>query len=193
MPNVEDSFEELRSKLKSQERLLERSSEPIYYLVFGQREMQLVKRRFPIWKEKLEQQDGWRVHQLSLGRRIQEFLRTHKRLQTWLEYERTNPGDYEAVRKTLVSQLADTGLVTTWVVETLTAAAADTHGIAVLTDVEAIHPFLRIGAVEQSLQGRCPAPLVILYPGVRSGNTILRFLGEYPEDGNYRSLMIGGE
>ena len=47
-------------------------------------------------------------------------------------------------------------------------------------------------AVEQSLQGRCTAPLVILYHGVRSGNTILRFLGEYPEDGNYRSLMIGG-
>ena len=63
MPHVEDSFEELRSKLKSQERLLERSGEPIYYLVFGQREMQLVKRRFPIWKEKLEKQDGWRVHE----------------------------------------------------------------------------------------------------------------------------------
>ena len=129
---------------------------------------------------------------LSLATRIQDFLRNHKRLKDWLEYERAHPGDYTAVRGTLVSQLADSGLVTRWVEEALSAAAAVPRGILILTDIEAIHPFLRIGAVEQSLQGRCPAPLVILYPGTRTGQTVLRFLGEYPEDGNYRSLMFGG-
>jgi len=35
-------------------------------------------------------------------------------------------------------------------------------------------------------------PTIILYPGIRSGRTTLRFLGIYPEDGNYRSTHIGG-
>lgn len=192
MPTVDESFDELRSRLKQRERLQERGGEPIYYLVFPPTEMLPVKQRLAAWKAKLEKQDGWRVHVLSLATKIQEFLRNHKWLPVWIEYEQSHPGDYAAVRETLVTSLADSGRVSQWVEEALASAASDQCGLVLLTDIEAIHPFLRIGAVEQSLQGRCPAPLVILYPGVRAGNTVLRFLGEYPEDGNYRSLMVGG-
>ena len=34
--------------------------------------------------------------------------------------------------------------------------------------------------------------IVFLYPGFRTGETKLKFLGFYPEDGNYRSVHIGG-
>lgn len=61
-----------------------------------------------------------------------------------------------------------------------------------VTDVEVLHPYLRIGAIEQRLQGKVNVPLVILYPGTRSGQSNLSFLGIYPEDGNYRSVHIGG-
>jgi len=55
-----------------------------------------------------------------------------------------------------------------------------------------LHPFLRIGAIESQLQGQFHVPTVFLYPGVRTGKTRLRFLGFYPEDGNYRSVHVGG-
>jgi hypothetical protein len=55
-----------------------------------------------------------------------------------------------------------------------------------------LHPYLRIGAIEQRLQGKVTVPVVILYPGTRRGQTNLSFLGIYPEDGNYRSIHIGG-
>jgi len=48
------------------------------------------------------------------------------------------------------------------------------------------------GSLEQRLQGKFTVPTVILYPGKRAGRTSLRFLGIYPEDGNYRSVHIGG-
>ena len=192
MPTLDENFDELRVRLKQREMLHERSAEPIYYLVFSPREMQTVKRRLSVWKSKLESRDGWTVRVLSLGRRVQDFLSKHKNLPLWLKYEHSHPGDYDAARKTLVAQLADTGVVTTWVRETLGEAEKEQRGLVILSDIEGIHPFLRIGAVEQSLQGSCPVPLVILYPGVSSGSTILKFLGEYPEDGNYRSLMVGG-
>ena len=46
--------------------------------------------------------------------------------------------------------------------------------------------------MEQRLQGKVPVPIIILYPGVRSGQTSLSFLGIYPDDGNYRSVHVGG-
>jgi hypothetical protein len=192
MPKVEESFEELRNKLRQNEHLIERSAESIYYLVFSPQEMQTVKRKLPTWKAKLENVDGWHVEVLSLAVRIQDTIRNHKRMPDWLEYERLHPGDYQAVRGTLVDLFTKPELIDAWIRESLEAAATRRRGLVVVTDIEAIHPFLRIGAVEIKLQGKCPVPLVILYPGVRTGQTVLRFLGEYPEDGNYRSLMIGG-
>jgi hypothetical protein len=61
-----------------------------------------------------------------------------------------------------------------------------------ITDLEALHPYLRVGILEQKLQGKFTVPTVILYPGVRDGKSTLRFLGFYPPDGNYRSVHIGG-
>jgi hypothetical protein len=61
-----------------------------------------------------------------------------------------------------------------------------------VTDLEALHPYLRVGSLELKLQGRFCVPTVILYPGIRDGKATLRFLGIYPPDGNYRSVHFGG-
>ena len=64
--------------------------------------------------------------------------------------------------------------------------------ILLVSDLEALHPFMRIGVVEGKLQGKFHVPTVFFYPGVRTGKTRLKFLGFYPEDGNYRSVHVGG-
>jgi hypothetical protein len=61
-----------------------------------------------------------------------------------------------------------------------------------ITDLEALHPYLRVGVLEQKLSGKFTIPVIILYPGVREGKATLRFLGFYPADGNYRSIHFGG-
>jgi hypothetical protein len=66
------------------------------------------------------------------------------------------------------------------------------NGLVLVTDLEALHPYMRIGAIESNLQGKFHVPTVFLYPGVRTGKTRLMFLGFYPEDGNYRSVHVGG-
>ena len=58
--------------------------------------------------------------------------------------------------------------------------------------LEALHPFLRIGAIESQLMGKFHVPTVFFYPGIRTGKTNLKFLGFYPADGNYRSVHVGG-
>jgi len=64
--------------------------------------------------------------------------------------------------------------------------------ILLVTDLEALHPYLRIGALETKLYGKFSVPTVFFYPGERTGKTRLKFLGFYPEDGNYRSVHVGG-
>jgi hypothetical protein len=66
------------------------------------------------------------------------------------------------------------------------------NALLLVTDLEALHPFMRIGAIESQLQGKFHVPTIFLYPGVRTGKTRLKFLGFYPEDGNYRSVHVGG-
>jgi len=66
------------------------------------------------------------------------------------------------------------------------------NALLLVTDLEALHPFLRIGAIESQLQGKFHVPTIFLYPGGRTGKTRLKFLGFYPEDGNYRSVHVGG-
>ncbi len=65
------------------------------------------------------------------------------------------------------------------------------HALLLVTDLEALHPYLRVGSIEQKLQGQFKVPTVFLYPGVRTGKSTLKFLDIYPEDGNYRSIHIG--
>lgn len=73
----------------------------------------------------------------------------------------------------------------------LAEATSRQNGLLLLTDLEAIHPFLRINSIEAQIQDMVHCPVVVLYPGKREGKTSLRFLNFYPADPNYRSEHIG--
>jgi hypothetical protein len=70
-------------------------------------------------------------------------------------------------------------------------ASTASNGLLLLTDLEALHPYLRINSIEAQLQGAIRCPVIVLYPGKREGKTSLRFLEFYPADPNYRSEHIG--
>jgi len=71
------------------------------------------------------------------------------------------------------------------------SSSANLGGLLLLTDLEVLHPYLRINSIEAQLQGAIKCPIVVLYPGKREGKTSLRFLEFYPADPNYRSEHIG--
>ena len=62
-----------------------------------------------------------------------------------------------------------------------------------VTDAGLVHPYFRIRTLESALHDRVKIPTVIFYPGRRSGQYGLCFLGFYSVDGNYRSTLIGGQ
>ena len=191
MQSVKQSFEELRHRLKQRHTLTHISDDPVFYLVFRPKEMLDVKRLLKQWEAKLNL-DGWVVHFFSMADAIKEIFSNSSLRDLWLASEEEAPLDFEEINKTLADALIANNTLKNKLDQKLQSLSGQQNAVLFVTDLEALHPYLRVGSLEQKLQGRFTVPTVILYPGRRAGKTTLSFLGIYPEDGNYRSVHIGG-
>ncbi|WP_121969232.1 BREX protein BrxB domain-containing protein [Leptolyngbya sp. BC1307] len=199
MSSLKADFEDLRQKVRRGRELGNASFEPVYYLVFNPSDILSVKRQLAAWQAALKN-DGWEVHIFSIAQVIQEVLQQDKRRKLWLMADRKAPHDWTKANQSLANALSN-GEAIRARLETLLSDLNDRNGdtdnatanaIVLVTDLEALHPYLRIGSIENQLQGQFRVPTIFLYPGVRTGQTRLKFLGFYPEDGNYRSVHVGG-
>jgi hypothetical protein len=191
MSSLSNDFNELVMKVKQGREFTHASFEPIYYLVFHPQQILEVKQRTPAWTAKLKN-DGWEVTNFSIAENIVNTFSNAPTRKIWLQADRANPTDWSKTNQALANELNREARLQ----KLLENAIADVEGrqnaLVLVTDLEALHPYLRIGAIEAQLQGKFHVPTVFLYPGVRTGKTRLKFLGFYPEDGNYRSVHVGG-
>lgn len=191
MSSLRANFDELRERIRHGRELGHASFEPIYYLIFAPAEILEVKRQTPAWLAKLHQ-DGWDVQSFSIAENLWELLQGDPFWSLCVAEDKAAPLDWARTNKTLVDMVTSkTGLLGR-LDRALQSLEARSNALLLVTDLEALHPFLRIGAIESQLQGKFHVPTVFLYPGVRTGKTRLKFLGFYPEDGNYRSVHVGG-
>ena len=191
MASLQASFDELRTRIHTGRTLSNTGDDPVFYLVFKPEEMLEAKRRLKQWIAKLKI-DGWAVHTFSMADAVHEILGSHILRDLWLQSEADDPLDFESINATLREALTADDSLKNALIQELDQLAGEPHALLLVTDIEALHPYLRVGTIEQKLQGRFTVPTVILYPGVRAGKSTLKFLGIYPEDGNYRSTHIGG-
>ncbi|MEI7610088.1 MAG: BREX protein BrxB domain-containing protein [Rhodospirillaceae bacterium] len=110
----------------------------------------------------------------------------------WLDADRKAPLEWARTNASLANALTRQNQLQSRLEELLSRLEGKPNNILLVTDLESLHPYLRIGAIEAQLQGKFHAPTIFFYPGIRAGKTGLRFLGFYPEDGNYRSVHVGG-
>lgn len=190
MPSLMNSFEELKARLRQGRALSYASFEPVYYLIFAPREILQVKRELPAWISRL-QHDGWSVSTMSFAAEVAQILASSPKRKIWLAAERKDPLAWDKINASLATEV--TAQVLADRIEARYRALTDqSQPLLLVTDLEALHPFLRVGAIEGLLVNKVTVPTVFLYPGERTGKTRLKFLGFYPDDGNYRSVHIGG-
>jgi hypothetical protein len=190
MASLEDNFQELAERVRAGRDLRETGFEPVYYLIFHPGDILRVKHNIRHWKARLHN-DGWDVHTFSLADEIQAIFHAAPLRQLWLNADRKDPQNWKRTNRSLEQHIQQGALVTRLGAE-LDALRNKPRALLLITDLEALHPYLRIGTLEGQLTGRFCAPTVIFYPGKRTGKTRLKFLGFYPEDGNYRSQHVGG-
>jgi len=191
MSSPRADFDELLRRVESGREFTHASYEPIFYLVFHPRDILEVKRLMPGWTARLRN-DGWQVEDFSIAQHVAEILSAAPMRKIWLAADRKNPLDWAKTNRALANALTARGQLQQQLETLLEKLEGQRKTIVLVTDLEALHPYLRIGAIETQLQGKFHVPTVFFYPGTRSGKTRLRFLGFYPEDGNYRSVHVGG-
>jgi hypothetical protein len=191
MPSLTADFDELVRRVQSGREFSHASFEPIYYLVFHPREILEVKRQMLAWTARLKNA-GWHVKTFSVAEHINDIFKSAPMRKVWLAADAKAPLDWEKTNKSLANALTGRDQLQNRLEEAISEQKDDPNAIVLVTDLEALHPYLRIGAIEAQLQGKFHIPTVFFYPGIRTGKTRLRFLGFYPEDGNYRSVHVGG-
>nr|WP_294563138.1 BREX protein BrxB domain-containing protein [uncultured Rhodopila sp.] len=190
MSSLDADFDELLRRIAIGREFAHASFEPIFYLVFHPRDILEVKRQTPAWHARLTI-DGWDVQTFSIAEHVADILEKAALRQIWLTGDRKAPLEWTRTNRSLANALTSQGQLQTRLEAVLAKLEGKSNAILLVTDLEALHPYLRIGALEARLQGKFHVPTVFLYPGVRAGKTQLSFLGFYPEDGNYRSVHVG--
>ena len=190
MPSLDDNFKELMERVRQGRELGHASFEPIYYLIFSPRQILDVKRSMPAWSAKLHNR-GWEVERFSIAEEITDIFTQAPLMKIWLAADRKAPLDWKKTNKSLANFITK-GALLKHLEGRLSGLEGKKNAILLVTDLEALHPYTRIGAIESQLYSKFSVPTIFFYPGERAGKTSLKFLGFYPEDGNYRSVHVGG-
>ncbi|MGX4677012.1 BREX protein BrxB domain-containing protein [SAR92 clade bacterium H246] len=194
MSSLKQDFDELVTRIQQGREFQHASFEPIYYLVFSPKQIIEVKRQTKAWIQMLQKQ-GFNVHTFSISEHVNDILKSVPafRRKLWLKQDAEAPLEWVKTNAALTNAIdGDDKALQSRLEKKLLELDEDKKALLLVTDLEALHPYMRIGPAESQLQGRFSVPTVFLYPGVRTGQTNLKFLGFYPEDGNYRSMHVGG-
>ena len=190
MSSLKADFNELMERIKQGREFGHASFEPIFYLVFPPNQILNVKRETPAWVHRLRN-EGWEVETFSIAEHVADIIEKAPLRKIWLAADQKAPLAWGKTNASLANAISN-GALQARIEAKLTELEGKPKAILLVTDLEALHPYTRIGVIEGKLQGKFHVPTVFFYPGVRTGKTRLKFLGFYPDDGNYRSVHVGG-
>jgi hypothetical protein len=192
MASLKATFDSLMIQVAQGRELGHASFEPVYYLIFPPPQILDVKRSLPAWTARLRN-EGWDVHTFSIADEVASIFQNAPLRKLWLNADRQAPLAWDKTNQSLANALTHGKDTLQGRLKARLDHLQDaTRAILLVTDLEALHPYLRIGTIESQLYGSFTIPTVFFYPGERTGKTRLKFLGFYPEDGNYRSVHVDG-
>ncbi len=188
MYSLDNAFDELLEKIRDPDALNPAKSAPVFYFRYPPEMMLTVKKHLPRLISRVKQEAGLEVRRISLADVIWDIVDKSGRWDIWLDLEGGADADQinEAIRdvlrqgNTLINQI------------TQAIASIPGNTIVFLTEAELLHPYLRTRVIEEYLHSQAIICTIIFYPGERSGQFGLKFLGFYKEDSGYRSTIIGG-
>jgi len=188
MYSLDKAFNELLDKIRDPDALNPAKSAPVFYFRYPPGLMLTVKKHLPRLMSKVKQETGLHVRRVSFADLIWDIVDQSGRWADWLVLE--NDADPDQINEAVRDVLRNGDTLIHRVTEAITSAPEGT--IVFLTEAELLHPYLRTRVIEEYLHNKTTVCTIIFYPGERSGQFGLKFLGFYKEDSGYRSTIIGG-
>jgi len=187
MYSLDNVFMELVEKIRDPDALNPAKSDPVFYFSYPPELMLDVKKRLPRWMSKIKEA-GFDVKRLSMAEILWGAIDESGRWDLWLELE--PDADIEQINAAVSDVLRQGNALVDKIAAVVESAPEGT--VVLITEGELLHPWFRTRTIESRLHDKVKTPTVIFYPGRRSGQYGLHFLGFYPVDGNYRSTLLGG-
>jgi hypothetical protein len=187
MSSLDELFEELLVRVREPDALNPAKSDPILYFVYPPAFMLDLKQRLSRWAARLRQ-EGFEVVRISLSEMIWQIIDESGRWDAWLELEAD--AEIEELNAAVSDVLRSQNHLVDEVARRITPLRG--NKLIFLTEAETLHPWFRTRLIESQIHGRVTVPMVIFYPGRRSGQSGLHFLGIHDVDDNYRSTIVGG-
>ncbi len=187
MPSLDETFGELVERLTGPGSLTATGADPFFYLVFDPTDTLEVRRLLPAWEGRLRNA-GFEVERVSFADLIWQIIADSGHWDLWLAEEPSAEPEQvnDSVRDVLISGDA---LVTR--VGQIVGQERP-RSVVFLTETELLHPYFRVGTLENRLHDRIKRPTVVFYPGRRDGQSSVRFLDLYTGISHYRATIIGG-
>jgi len=192
MYSLDDAFNELLIRIRDPESLNPAKSDPIFYFAYPANFMLDLKQHLPRWIARIKE-TGFDTKRVSLSEILWRLIDESGRWPDWIELEHSldlNRLDDIKVLNDAIRDVLRRGDAFVDAVSKEIICPENT--MVLLTEAELLHPYFRTRIIESCLHDRVKTPMVIFYPGRRSGQYGLHFLEFYPVDGNYRSTIIGG-
>ncbi|HOV74814.1 MAG TPA: DUF1788 domain-containing protein [Candidatus Hydrogenedentes bacterium] len=188
MCSLDNAFNELLDKIRDPDALNPAKSAPVFYFRYPPGMMLTVKKHLPRLISRIRQEASCEVRRVSLADVIWDIVDKSGRWGIWLDLE--SDADADQINEAVRDVLRQGNMLINRVTEAITSAPEGT--IVFLTEAELLHPYLRTRVIEEYLHNKVTVCTIIFYPGERSGQFGLKFLGFYKEDSGYRSTIIGG-
>ena len=125
---------------------------------------------------------GYKMHVLSINDVIQNFIKNNEYRELYWEGDVTEKDLYDSIR----TEINNSHCLEEGILEKQEEIKDDVKPLLVINDLEMLHPYSKIGAIENAIYNKIEIPIIILYPGSAQG-TARTFLNIYTMDGNYRS------
>jgi hypothetical protein len=187
MYSLDSAFNELIEKIHDPDALNPAKSAPVFYFRYPPDHMLTLKKNLPRLMSRIREA-GFEVRRFSLADIIWDVVDKSGRWNNWLDLEAD--ADPDQINESVRDVLRQGNALVDRVAEAV--ASAPERAIVFLTETELLHPYLRSRVIEEYLHNRAAVCTIIFYPGERSGQFGLKFLGFYKEDSGYRSTIIGG-
>lgn len=187
MYSLDNAFNELLERIKDPDSLNPAKSDPVFYLAYPPDKMLEIKNSLRRWISRIKG-NNYSVKRISLSEMLWETIDESGRWDIWLELE--DEAEPDQINEAVCDVLRQGNAFVSKIINEIESTPEGT--VILLTEGELLHPFFRTRTIESCLHDRVKNPTVIFYPGRRSGQYGLHFLGFYPVDGNYRSTLLGG-
>ncbi len=183
MARYEQKIDDALAYLTSPGLLNATGDHPICYVVYDVKDAMEINRMIDHTIKPKAIHTGFEPHVVSMAELVSGYIKGHDYYEDW----NSLGNDFESeIYGSIREAITDENYLASALLSKLEEIKSSSQPLLILKDLEWLHPFDKMGRLEQLIYTSINIPVLVLYPGEAQG-TARKFLNIHSMDGSYRS------